>query len=231
MSNVKEYDKNTNTLYSTNREQWKNMATGEIAEIDSVKKRYYGAKQFWKIFLTDYLAVLGIFESKQLDVFIYILEKTDPHNNHFIGTYKEIQKACNTSSATVARIMKKLQEHKFITQKLKGLYVVNANLIMKGNEKKRRMLVEYFESNDPEDVPLSKTIKNREVQKKIIAGQTTLTDDIYHACYMCGEVVAVVKVDDNTNEVDGDAPIEVLKPYTKSEMSDEYKCNECMSKE
>ena len=48
------------------------------------------AKNFWKLYLGDFLPVLGIVESKQVDILIYILENTQPSTNMFVGTYKTI---------------------------------------------------------------------------------------------------------------------------------------------
>ena len=56
----------------------------------------------------DFLTVLGIIDSKQLDIFIYIAENTNQSNNIFMGTYKKIAKDCNASETTISKIMKKL---------------------------------------------------------------------------------------------------------------------------
>ena len=60
--------------------------TGEIIVVDQISKRIYGQKNFWKMYLMDFMSVLGIIDSKQLDVFIYIAENTNPSTNTFIGT-------------------------------------------------------------------------------------------------------------------------------------------------
>ncbi|MGH0944833.1 replication/maintenance protein RepL [Bacillus mycoides] len=43
----------------------------------------------------------------------------------------------------VARIMKKLQENNFIKKKQNGVYFVNPNIMMKGNDTKRQILLIY----------------------------------------------------------------------------------------
>ena len=70
----------------------KRVETGEIIEVDQITKKVYGQKNFWKLYLGDFLPVLGIVESKQVDILIYILENTQPSTNMFVGTYKTIQK-------------------------------------------------------------------------------------------------------------------------------------------
>ncbi len=82
--------------------------TGEIIVVDQISKRIYGQKNFWKMYLMDFMSVLGIIDSKQLDIFIYIAENTNPSTNIFIGTYKKISKDVNVSQPTISTIMKKL---------------------------------------------------------------------------------------------------------------------------
>ena len=90
-----EYDKNmeyisqTQTLVGQRKRELLDTQTGEIIWVDQITKRTYGTKNFWKCYLMDFLTVLGIIDSRQLDIFIYIVENTNPSNNIFIGTYKK----------------------------------------------------------------------------------------------------------------------------------------------
>lgn len=140
-----EYSENTQTLVGQQRKRFQDLDTGELIEVDQITKRVYGQKNFWKVYLMDFLNILGIFDSKQLDVFIYILENTEQANNTFIGTYSKIQEATKVSRPTVAKIMTKLQENKFITKIQNGVWQVNANIMMKGNENKKQMLLSYYD--------------------------------------------------------------------------------------
>ena len=88
--------------------------TGEVIHVDQITKRVYGTKNFWKMYLMDFLTVLGIIDNKQLDIFIYIAENTNQSNNLFIGTYKQISKDVGVSEPTIAKLMKKLQANNFI---------------------------------------------------------------------------------------------------------------------
>lgn len=142
-----DYNKNTQTLIGQQKKKLKDLETGEIIEVDQITKRTYGQKSFWKIYLMDFLNILGIFDSKQLDVFIYILENTEQSNNTFIGTYDKIQKATNVSRPTIAKIMIKLQENKFIYKIQNGVWQVNPNVMMKGTEHKKQMLLNYYDDS------------------------------------------------------------------------------------
>ena len=151
------YDKNleyiaqTQTLVGTKQRSLVDTETGEQILVDQITKRVYGTKNFWKCYLFDFLQVLGILDSKQCDVFVYIVENTNQANNTFIGTYKKIAKDVGVSEPTIARIMRKLKDHNFIKAVQNGVYLVNPNILMKGNDKKRQILLSYFESDEPLD--------------------------------------------------------------------------------
>ena len=65
-----EYISQTQTLIGQQRKRLVDQDTGEVIEVDQITKRALGQKQFWKIYLMDFLQVLGGFEYKQLDVLI-----------------------------------------------------------------------------------------------------------------------------------------------------------------
>ena len=73
-----EYISQTQTLIGQQRKRLVDQDTGEVIEVDQITKRALGQKQFWKIYLMDFLQVLGGFEYKQLDVLIYILSIPKP---------------------------------------------------------------------------------------------------------------------------------------------------------
>ncbi len=139
-----QYISQTQTLIGTKSRILIDAETGERIEVDQVTKRAYGQKQFWKLYLFDFLHVLGVLEYKQVDVFIYILENTDPSNNLFIGTYRNIADACKVSPNTVFRVMKKLIQQQFIKKQHNGVWQINPNIVMKGSEHKKSLLINYF---------------------------------------------------------------------------------------
>lgn len=139
-----EYIEKTKTLIGTKRKELIDKETGEIIEVDQITKKVYGQKNFWKLYLSDFLPVLGIVENKQVDILIYILENTQPSNNMFIGTYKTIKENTKASETTIAKVMKKLQEQKFLKKIQNGLWQVSPNIMMKGNENKKQLLLSYF---------------------------------------------------------------------------------------
>lgn len=144
-----EYSEKTQTLVASERRVVQDVQTGEVFEIDQVVKRVYGTKQFWKVYLMDFLATLGIIDSKQLDVFIFIAENTNPSNNLFIGTYKHIAETINVSQPTIARIMKKLQEKNAIKKVQNGVWLINPALLLKGSDRKKQLLLTYYNVPEP----------------------------------------------------------------------------------
>ena len=132
-----QYSGSTQTLVGQQRRTLMDQDTGEIMQVDQITKMVYGSKNFWKCYLMDFLSVLGIFDSKQVDVFIYIVENTNQANNMFVGTYDKIAKDVGVSRPT---FVKKVQN---------GVWLINPNILMKGNDNKRQILLSYYESEEP----------------------------------------------------------------------------------
>lgn len=142
-----EYISSTQVLIGQQRKRLIDQDTGEIIEVDQITKRALGQKQFWKIYLMDFLQVLGILDSKQVDILIFILENTEPANNTFIGSQMDIAKAKNVSIQTVSRIMVKLQNSKFIKKIKNGVYQISPEIMMKGSEHKKSLLLNYYDDS------------------------------------------------------------------------------------
>lgn len=158
-----EYNSHTQTLIGSKKKHLIDTDTGEDIFVDQITKRVYGTKNFWKCYLMDFLSVLGIFDSKQVDVFIYIVENTNQSNNIFLGTYKKIAKDVNVCEATISKIMKKLQDNGFIKKLQNGAWFVNPNILMKGNDQKRQILLSYYEAENPIDELTFKRVKRKEL--------------------------------------------------------------------
>jgi len=145
MDKSMEYQADTQTLLGKKPKTYIDEETGEKIHAEQITKRTYGQRQFWKIYLADFLQILGLAESKQIDVLIYILENTEQANNTFVGTYKKISKGANASEPTIAKIMRKLQEKGFITKVQNGVWQISPNIMMKGNENKKSLILNYYD--------------------------------------------------------------------------------------
>lgn len=148
------YDKNmkyiaqTQTLLGTQKKRLVDQDTGEVIEVDQITKRVLGQKQFWKVYLIDFLQILGILDSKQIDVLIYILEHTEASSNTYIGTHRKTAEGAGTSLDTATRVIKKLQDNGFIKKVQNGVYQISPLIMMKGNEHKKQLLLNYYEEYD-----------------------------------------------------------------------------------
>ena len=140
-----QYNEKQQVLYENKYRSLVDQKTGEVIEVQQVIKKAYGQKQFWKIYLMDFLQILGVLDSKQVDIFVYIIENTEPANNTFIGTYDQIEKNVNVSRPTIAKIMKKLQENNFIKKIHNSVWQVNPDIMMKGSHFKKSLLINYYD--------------------------------------------------------------------------------------
>ncbi len=171
-----EYIADTQTLVGSKKRELVDVETGEQIFVDQITKRVYGTKNFWKCYLMDFLTVLGIIDSKQLDVFIFIVENTNQATNTFLGTYDHIAKQVGVSRPTIAKIMTKLQENNFIKKIQNGAWLVNPNILMKGNDTKRQILLSYYESEEPiNEISMNRT-KRTPLPNEQIKGQLEIAD-------------------------------------------------------
>lgn len=173
-----EYNENTQTLIGTKQKELIDVETGVSIWVDQITKRAYGSKNFWKVYLMDFLTVLGIIDSKQLDVFIYIAENTNQSTNQFIGTYDKIAKDVNVSRPTIAKLMKKLQDNKFIKKVQNGVWLVNPNILMRGSDKKRQILLSYYQADEPINEVTFQRIKQKEITNKPELDNNLLEGDV-----------------------------------------------------
>lgn len=160
-----EYNEATQTLIGTRKKEYLDLETGEKILVDAITKRVYGTKNFWKCYLMDFLTVLGIMDNKQVDIFVYIVANTEPNTNLFIGTYSKIAKDVNVSRPTIAKIMKKLQENNFLKLVQDGVWRINPNILMRGNDTKRQILLSYYNNPEPVNSINYNRVKSEPIQE------------------------------------------------------------------
>lgn len=117
--------------------------TGEV--MDLVIDKEVSSQNFWKIWLSDILTIMDIISnSKQLDVVLQIIQHIKQSDNTFIGTYGETAKKTGISEKTVATAFRTLLKNNFLRKIHSGVYQVNTKYIVKRNENKRRMIINYY---------------------------------------------------------------------------------------
>ena len=146
---TKKVRKKTQTIIGTQR--YINADTGEILETTVIEKEVDRDFNFHKIWLNDLMSVLNLIGGKKLDILKYLLSEMRTQDNTISVTYTKIQEKLNTSRKTIAETMKILQEANFITKVQNGLYMVNPDVIVRGNGKKRdALMIKYVEAkNEP----------------------------------------------------------------------------------
>ena len=76
-----------------------------------------------------------------------IIANTNASNNTFIGSQRKIATQTNVSLQTVSRILVKLQDNNFIKKIQNGVYQVSPNILMKGSDHKKSLLLNYYQEN------------------------------------------------------------------------------------
>lgn len=163
-----QYQADTQTLIGQQRRRLVDQDTGELIVVDQITKRTYGQKAFWKVYLMDFLQVLGGFEYKQLDVLIYILEHTDSSTNTFIGTYRAVAEKSGVSYDTVQRTIKLLLSKEFLKKVQTGVYQVSPEIMLKGTDHKKQLLLNYYdaEAQEQQANPETKQKRGRKVKQE-----------------------------------------------------------------
>ena len=122
------------------------VETGETHDI--FIKKTIESQNFVKVFMADFLVALGILNSKSVSVVCYILENVRYSDNTLIATKEQIAKGSGTSLRTVFNVLSKLQEVGFMKRQANGVYIINPNYVLKGNENKRRIIIDYYNKDD-----------------------------------------------------------------------------------
>lgn len=151
-----EYLENSSTLIGTRPLQLVDPETGQVLEMIQTTKLRYGSKPFWKCYLKEFLTVMDTLSGRQFDVFIYIIRKTKQSDNKFIGTYDKIMKDTGCSRKVIAKTLKSLQDCDFIRKVQNGIWMINPNILMKGDGQKQLGLWREYE----------KTLLDEEAEKE-----------------------------------------------------------------
>ena len=158
-----EYLEENSTLVGQRTRKLVDQETGEVMQVNQVTKLAYGSKNFWKLYMKEFVSILKELNDKQYKVFVYILEHTRPSDNHFIATYQGIMKDVGCCRQTVASTLGKLKDNNFMRKVQTGVWIVNPDIILKGNDRKRSILLSEYRAVKPEKKPGK---KDGEVNKK-----------------------------------------------------------------
>ena len=113
---------------------FENAKTGEALEFQHEQhKAEYGAKHFWKAD-KKFFELLSTFSAAESKVVAYILQKTQPTKNEFIGAYKTIARKLGCDVTTVRNTFKKMMENDMLAKTDdERIWMLNPRLLVKGD--------------------------------------------------------------------------------------------------
>jgi len=131
-----------------------NAETGEIRECVVIEKNIEQDFNFFKVWLMDLVGILEIVGNKKIKVINYIFNNLNTQSNVFIGTQDEISKKIGVSRVVVNQTFKILIESGLLVKRNNSVYMINPNVLVKGNTSKRQaLLIEYNEIRNKNQDP------------------------------------------------------------------------------
>ena len=117
--------------------------TGVIEEYtETLSKR--PRDSFWRTNIWNITKAYEVSENKQNKVISYIFRNIKPSDNLFISTYAKIEKETGISRQTISKIMVRLQEIKCIAKVQNGVWMINPDYTMKGDDDRKYKLIQEF---------------------------------------------------------------------------------------
>lgn len=126
---------------------FENAKTGEALEFQHEQhKAEYGAKHFWKAD-KKFFELLSTFSAAESKVVAYILQKTQPTKNEFIGAYKTIARKLGCDVTTVRNTFKKMMENDMLAKTDdERIWMLNPRLLVKGDIIVKARLMSKYDS-------------------------------------------------------------------------------------
>jgi hypothetical protein len=128
------------------KESYINQQTGEIIECIVVEKNIESDFNFHKVWITDLINILEIIGTKKLKIIKWLLDNFNDKDNTIFFTQQKLSKQLGISYTIVNQTIKLLLENDFLRKIQNGVYMINPNILVKGNTSKRmNLLVKYKE--------------------------------------------------------------------------------------
>lgn len=150
--------------------QFINKETGEVEEmlVTDVGEKDFN---FTKVFMYSLLPQLEVIGNKKIAVCTWIIDHLD-RGNVLLATVEHISKETGISVETVRVTIKKLIECDFLRREVKGVYMVNPEVLFRGQTSSRMNALFRFSAID-NDTPSSTTkrMELKSVEKSMGAMQ------------------------------------------------------------
>lgn len=134
--------------------------TGEVEEMQVISVEEHDFN-FHKLWLRNILTTVDLIGNQKMKLAFWIIEHLD-YENKLIYSYEQMAKETGISLDTVKRTMKVLMECNFIKRKNGGCYIVNPDILYKGNHQTRmNVLIQYhcIEKKKKKPVPALNLVK------------------------------------------------------------------------
>lgn len=118
------------------------VSTGEVFNAEVIVKDI-GDANFKKIWIGHILEAIEEIGNAKMVVLFWLMDHAD-HNNRIYGTVRSIAEDTKVSTATVARLMRVLQESNVIKREFNGVWQLNPEVVFKGTHNRRMdVLIRY----------------------------------------------------------------------------------------
>jgi DNA-binding HxlR family transcriptional regulator len=124
------------------KKKFVDVETNEIQEMQVISVEEHDFN-FHKLWLRNILTTLDLISNQKMKLAFWIIEHLD-YENKLTYTFRQIQEETGISLDTISRTMKILIECDFIKRKNGGCYIVNPDILYKGNNQTRmNVLIQY----------------------------------------------------------------------------------------
>jgi hypothetical protein len=138
---MKRKTKSTTTTIGTR--EYADAITGEITQFKVMSTQEQTDVNFHKIWLDDLVYLLKALGGGKVEVFCHLLENKN-FENIYMGSISTISTKTKISESTVKSAIKLMKDLDYIRMVVHGVYQINPNLVVKGDSKKRQMLVRKY---------------------------------------------------------------------------------------
>jgi len=147
------------------RQELVNKNTGEVIECDIVEFEDRDAN-FEKIWLGHVLSAIEEIGTAKIKVLSYLIQHKNNADNTVIATQESIADKCGVSRQTVHTTLRALEKHEIIRKHkdVKGVYMLNPNVIFKGTHGKRMNILLTYREQYQHELPL--TIEQEEQEQR-----------------------------------------------------------------
>jgi len=130
--------------YIVGKKKLLDQETGELIDSEVIVKNVEQDFNFYKVWLLDMLNILEIVGNKKIKVIDFLFKNMRKEDNTISVTYREVAEKAGVSLPIVTETFRILQDTNFLVKVKNGLYMINPDLVVKGNTGKRlNLLIQY----------------------------------------------------------------------------------------